>query len=207
MSQFWASQTCPICLLLGEAGVHHINDAVDGDGGLRNVGGHNHLPSRGCPRKPGPWRGLKDLLLLLWRQGGVERHSHLVLDGVGLSIEAAKQKRISLRQTTRRAEGPALRSPGSVNSPSATALRFCGFHDQMGDLKENHQNFQYVQCTTVFPVSGHSKCPLFSNFLDAFLPSSCRLVQSPLRQWETTGCPLQARSCESCVAADPVVNI
>ena len=32
-------------LLLGEAGVHHVDDAIDGDGGLRNVGGHHDLPA------------------------------------------------------------------------------------------------------------------------------------------------------------------
>jgi len=33
------------CLLLGEAGIHHVDDAIDGDGGLCNVGGHHHLPA------------------------------------------------------------------------------------------------------------------------------------------------------------------
>jgi hypothetical protein len=49
-------KSVPAYLLLGEAWVHHIIDAINGEGGLSNVGGHHDLSGAG-------WSWLKDTRL------------------------------------------------------------------------------------------------------------------------------------------------
>jgi len=46
-----------IALLLVRATVHHVDDIVDGDGGLSDVGGQDNLPDA-------RWRPLEDVLLV-----------------------------------------------------------------------------------------------------------------------------------------------
>ena len=59
--------------MLAEARVDDIHDAVDGDGGLRDVRRHHHLAVA-------LGRGLEHSLLLVWRQGRIQRQNlHLTL--------------------------------------------------------------------------------------------------------------------------------
>ena len=64
-------------LLLAEAGVHHVDDAVDGQTGLGDVGGHDALAAGAAALAERPGRLVEDALLLVRRQGAVERvHGH-----------------------------------------------------------------------------------------------------------------------------------
>mmetsp|Transcript_2909 Transcript_2909/g.8721 ORF Transcript_2909/g.8721 Transcript_2909/m.8721 type:complete len:305 (-) Transcript_2909:913-1827(-) len=56
---------CVVALLLDEARVDHVVDAVDCEGRLRNVGRHHDLARAG-------WRGVEDLGLHLRREGRVD---------------------------------------------------------------------------------------------------------------------------------------
>lgn len=78
-------------LLLGESGINHKDDAVNGQGGLRNVGGDDDLAPDGSVWSLGG-RGLKDALLEVWREGGVEGDAlelaHFVAEVLHLSLDA-----------------------------------------------------------------------------------------------------------------------
>mmetsp|Transcript_80034 Transcript_80034/g.214217 ORF Transcript_80034/g.214217 Transcript_80034/m.214217 type:complete len:283 (-) Transcript_80034:1008-1856(-) len=63
-------------LLLAEAGVDDVDDAVDGERCLGDVGRYHDLAPWGAALDAGLRRGVEDLLLLRRRQRRVERHAH-----------------------------------------------------------------------------------------------------------------------------------
>eukprot|EP00754_Rhynchopus_humris_P006658 Rhum_TRINITY_DN13182_c1_g1::Rhum_TRINITY_DN13182_c1_g1_i1::g.57091::m.57091 len=76
------ADTRVVHLLLREARVHHVHDAVDGHGGLRDVRRHDALA-------PARRRRLEDALLRLRRQGAVERDAlHLGALALGAHLVA-----------------------------------------------------------------------------------------------------------------------
>jgi len=89
-------------LLLGKAGVDDIHDAVDGQRRLCNVGGDNDFAAGGAAGPRCGWRRVKDALLLLRRQRGVEGvhldRPHAVAHVVHLRRGGGGRRRRGVRQ-------------------------------------------------------------------------------------------------------------